>query len=61
MGNFAKCPTCQNSSSGTVYRCTKCGTIYCSSCKGFTMFSGPACPACDSTQYASVGKIKKNN
>lgn len=59
MANYTSCPNCGNSSQGTVYKCSDCKTIYCSSCKGFTMFHGPACPRCNSKRYGSLGKIKR--
>lgn len=54
------CERCKSkNSSAHVYRCGKCGEIYCSECGKDTLFSGYVCPDCrtdDHTKFLGTGR-----
>lgn len=57
MGTFKICPTCGNTGENYsyVWRCNKCGRIYCDRC-----YSDKGCPGCgtsyfNATQIGSIG------
>lgn len=58
MSKYRQCPNCYGQSKGKqVVQCTKCGKVYCSGCKGWSMLGGYQCPSCKSTGYRGLGRI----
>lgn len=39
----------------SVYRCDRCGEVYCSDCGDKTVFSGIQCPNCHDTSAKFLG------
>lgn len=51
MSEHSECPNCNCTSRGKkIYRCRKCGTVYCASCgkyKGMPFLEECRCPDCE--------------
>jgi Zn ribbon nucleic-acid-binding protein len=65
MAKYRQCPNCGNEDEAHIYRCNKCGKVFCSDCgktstSVFNWLSGMGggrCPSCDSNDVASLGSI----
>jgi len=65
MAKYDRCPNCGNTDEANIYRCNKCGKVFCSDCgkdstsllKWMVGEGGGRCPACNSndTTLGSIG------
>lgn len=65
MGKYDRCPNCGNTDNANIYRCNKCGKVFCSACGKVTTnvikwivaeFKG-RCPVCGSNDVTELGSI----
>lgn len=60
MGEYTKCPQCENIRRGDrIMQRDKCGAIFCASCcrKHGLLRDVAACPKCDKSDFTRLGRI----
>jgi hypothetical protein len=60
MGDYERCPQCQNVKRGDrLMQCKKCGTIFCSACRIRAGLLGDVahCPKCKLGDFTRLGSI----
>ncbi len=61
MGKFKICPSCFTDKKGhSVWRCSKCKTLYCVNNKKYTVLGLGDCPNCGSGLYGTAGEVDPN-
>ena len=65
MAKYDRCPNCGNKGEANIYRCNKCGKVFCSDCgkTSLSLFNwlvgrgGGRCPVCNSDDNSHLGSI----
>jgi len=65
MAKYNRCPNCGNTDEANIYRCNKCGKVFCSDCgkastsllKWMVGEGGGRCSACNSNDTTQLGSI----
>jgi DNA-directed RNA polymerase subunit RPC12/RpoP len=65
MAKFKECPNCGNTENANIYRCNKCGRVFCSACgkastsmlNWITAKGHSRCPFCNSNETTQIGSI----
>lgn len=61
MGSHYQCMNCGNTTEGDkIYKCDRCGKIYCSSCIKSCYMEADECPRCESKSKTKIGVISSS-